>query len=335
MLRTARCAIALPLIAVAISGISNAQKAASPDQPLKLDRVIPLPGVEGRIDHLAFDPDTKRVFVAALGNGTVEVVDLANDRRTGEIKGLKEPQGLLYLPQSSTLYVASGGDGSVRSYNGKTLAPLGSMTVGDDADNLRWDAETESVLVGYGDGAIAFLPRDLKGKPKAEVALPAHPESFQVSADGHHLLINLPHDQSVALVESGSSRIASKWTHLDALSNFPMAVDRPHRRFFVACRAPAQVLELREDSSSVLARINTVGDADDLFWDQAHNRILVIGGGGLVDVVDAPPNGQMKSIAHVPTAAGARTGLLAGNKLLVAAPHRGAEPARLLVFDLK
>ena len=335
MLRTARCAIALPLIAVAISGISDAQKAASPDQPLKLEREIPLPGVEGRIDHLAFDPDTKRVFVAALGNGTVEVVDLGRDQRTGEIKGLKEPQGLLYLPQNSTLYVASGGDGSVRSYDGKTLAPVGSMTIGDDADNLRWDPQTETVMVGYGEGAIAFLPRDLKGKPRAEVALPAHPESFQVTHDGSHLLINLPHDQSVALVENGSSRIASKWTHLGAQANFPMAVDRPHRRFFIACRAPAQLLELREDSPSVVTRISTVGDADDLFWDQAHNRILVIGGDGFVDVVESPPNGQMKSIAHIRTAAGARTGLLARNKLLVAAPHRGAEPARLLVFDVK
>jgi hypothetical protein len=51
-----------------------------------------------------------------------------------------------------------------------------------------------------------------------------------------------------------------------------------------------------------------------------------------VDVVDASPNGQMRSIAHILSAPGARTGLLVGSKLLVAAPHRNTEPARLLVF---
>jgi len=331
----ARCAILLPFVCVAYCGISYTQKAAPPNQPLKLERIIPLPGVEGRIDHLTADTNNNRVFIAALGNGTVEVVNPSRGERLGEIKGLKEPQGLLYLGQNDTLYVASGGDGSVRGYNGKTLASVGSMTVGDDADNLRWDHQTNFVMVGYGDGAIAFLPLDLKGKPNAEVALPAHPESFQISLNGSHVFVNLPHDQSIASFKIGSTKVESKWTHLGAQSNFPMAIDRGHGRFFVACRAPAQLLELREDSSSVVERINTVGDADDLFWDDSRNRLFVIGGEGFVDVVDAPPNGQMKSIAHIPTAAGARTGLLAGNKLLVAAPHRGAEPARLLVFNIE
>lgn len=334
MTKTLR-AFPLSLLVALFCCVNIGQTSAGQQPPLKLERVIPLPGVEGRIDHLAADAVNNRVFVAALGNGTVEVVDLVRGERTGEIKGLKEPQGLLYLPQYSTLYVASGGDGTVRSYNAKTLAPIASMTLGDDADNLRWDHQSNSVMVGYGDGAIAFLPPDLKGKPNAEVALPAHPESFQVSSDGSHVLVNLPHDQSIASFKIGSSKVESKWTKLGAQSNFPMAVDRQHARFFVACRAPAQLLELRENASTVAERVSTVGDVDDLFWDEAHNRLFVIGGEGFVDIVDAPPNGQLKSVAHIPTAAGARTGLLVGNKLLVAAPHRGSEPARILIFDVQ
>ncbi len=326
-------ALSLPLLVVLLCGVSTAQTSVGQKPLFKLDRVIPLPGVEGRIDHLAADVNGKRVFVAALGNGTVEVVDLNQGTLSGEIKGLKEPQGLLY--QNNTLYVASGGDGSVRGYNGKTLAPAGLMMVGDDADNLRYDHETDSVMVGYGNGAIAFLPLNLQGKPKAEVPLPAHPESFQVSLNGSHLLINLPHDQSIVSVKIGSTEVESKWSHLGAQSNYPMAVDRQHARFFVACRAPAQLLELHENASIITERIGTVGDADDLFWDESRNRIYVIGGEGFVDVVSAPPSGGMKSISHIPTAAGARTGLLVGNMLLVAAPHRGAEPVRLMVFDLQ
>jgi DNA-binding beta-propeller fold protein YncE len=306
--------------------------AIAQNSPLKLERAIQLPGVEGRIDHLTVDVDGNRVFVAALGNGSIEVVDLARGERTGEIKGLKEPQGLYYRPDKNILYVATGGDGMVRAYNAKTLTEVGSTKLGEDADNVRYDHETSSVLVGYGSGAIASLPMNLQGKPNTEIALPAHPESFQETLNGSRWLVNLPRDQSIALVDFHTSKIISKWTNLGAQSNFPMAVARPAGPFFVACRAPAELLELQEHKPTVVARINTVGDADDLFWDEVRKRLYVIGGEGFVDVVDVQQNGAMKSIAHVQTAAGARTELLVENKLIVAAPHRGSEPARLLVF---
>jgi DNA-binding beta-propeller fold protein YncE len=302
--------------------------------PLRLDRTIPLPGVEGRIDHLSADIQGGRVFISALGNGTVEVADVSRGQRLGQIRGLREPQGVLYVPRHHMLYVGTGEDGMVRSYDAKSLAPVGSISLGDDADNLRYDRQNDKVVVGYGSGAIAFLSPDLSGK--SEVRLPVHPESFQFTSDGAHLLVNLPEDQSIALIDVPRLKVMSKWTHLGALANFPMAVDNQAGRFFVACRRPAQLLELSERNGSVIQHQASVGDADDLFFDAARKRIYVIGGEGFVDVVDAPANGKLKSIQHVPTAAGARTGLFvpAWNKLLVAAPHRGSEQARLLVYAL-
>jgi hypothetical protein len=319
------------IIAAALGcAISLAQTPA-----LRLEREIPLPGVEGRIDHLSADLEGQRVFIAALGNGTVEVIDLRQGQRAGEIKGLKEPQGLLYLPSNHTLYVATGGDGMVRAYNGRTLALLNSIHLGEDADNIRWDHETNSIMVGYGDGAIAMLPTNLGSKVTEEVRLPAHPESFQVSANGSGLFVNLPGDQSIASINKAGPVVA-RWKNLGARSNFPMDVDRIRNQIFVACREPAQLLALNPETGLVTQRISTVGDADDLFFDQPRARIYVIGGEGFVDVVSASNSGKLNSIAHIPSAAGARTGLFvpAWNKLLVAAPHRGATPARLLVYAL-
>lgn len=301
---------------------------------LRLEREIALPGVEGRIDHLSADVEGQRIFVAALGNGTVEVVDLREGKRVGEIKGLKEPQGLLYLQFSDALYVASGGDGTVRSYDGRTLAALKSITVGDDADNLRWDHQSDSIMVGYGNGAIALLNQSLTGK--VEVRLPVHPESFQVSANGSRVFVNLPHDQSVASIDLAGLVVKARWGNLGAQANFPMAVDTRSDRLYIACRTPARLLALNTKTGAVVERMDTVGDADDLFFDEARGRIYVIGGEGFVDVVSAPTNGTLSSIGHIPTAAGARTGLFVPgwNKLFVAAPHRGANQARLLVYSL-
>jgi hypothetical protein len=61
-------------------------------EPLFLEKEIALAGVEGRIDHFSVDIP-QRLFVAALENGSVEILDLRRGERTAEIKGLEEPQG--------------------------------------------------------------------------------------------------------------------------------------------------------------------------------------------------------------------------------------------------
>ena len=62
--------------------------------PLRLIQTIPLRNVEGRIDHMAVDLKGERLFIAALGNNTVEIVDLRAGKHTGTIGGLHEPQGV-------------------------------------------------------------------------------------------------------------------------------------------------------------------------------------------------------------------------------------------------
>src|SRR5690349_6910030 len=69
---------------------------AEPQPPLVLETTIPLPGVSGRIDHIALDRGRQRLFVAALGNNTVEAIDLRAGKRSDRIAGLHEPQGVGY-----------------------------------------------------------------------------------------------------------------------------------------------------------------------------------------------------------------------------------------------
>ncbi len=312
---------------------------ALPAQPapgsLRLDRVIPLPGVEGRIDHLAADVKGERLFVAALGNGTVEVVDIAQGKRTGQIKGLKDPQGVAYVPSNGAVYVAGGGDGTVRSFDSHTLKPLHDVTLGEDADNLRFDAGHNQLLAGYGSGAIAVLGLDLS--KRANLALPAHPESFQLAADGQHLFVNLPDNHSIASIDLTTQTVNAAWGHPSATANFAMAFDRTIHRLFIPCRKPSRLQVINADTGAITAWAPTIGDADDAFVDEARRMVYIIGGDGLVDVIYVREHDAMVSRARVPTAPGARTGLYIPewNKLVVAAPRRGTDEARLLVFAVE
>lgn len=299
---------------------------------LSLEREIPLPGVEGRIDHMAADVAGQRVFVAALGNGTLEIVDVAQGRRTDEIKGLKEPQGVAFVPSTGTVYVAGGGDGTVRSFDSHTLKPLHQVSLGEDADNLRYDASREQLLAGYGKGAIAVLGLDLA--KRGNFALPVHPESFQLTPDGQHLAVNLPDNRTIGSIDLASQAVNSDWGHPMGAANYSMAVDRTIHRLFIPCRKPPRLQVVNSDTGHITAWLPSVGDADDIFVDETLRMLYVIGGDGLVDVLYIRFGDALVSRAKVPTAPGARTGLYVPewHKLLVAAPRQGSKEARLLVF---
>ena len=116
-----------------------------------------MPKVEGRIDHLSVDLTDQRLFVAALGNNTVEVLDLGAGKRIHSIGGLDEPQGLVYLPGSDRIVVANGGDGTCRFFDGKSLEPVKVVRLSEDADNVRYDPASKRLYVGYGKGVLGIL----------------------------------------------------------------------------------------------------------------------------------------------------------------------------------
>ena len=101
--------------------------------PLQLESKIQLGGVRGRIDHMAADLSRQRVFVAELGNNSVSAIDLKAGQVAHRWPGLKEPQGVAYVPAVETLYAANGGDGSVRLFNGEGDAERGRIVLGSDA----------------------------------------------------------------------------------------------------------------------------------------------------------------------------------------------------------
>ena len=309
--------------------------AQPPPGSLRLEREISLPGVSGRIDHIAADVSGQRVFIAALGNGTVEVVDLAQGKRVNQIKGLKEPQGVAYAAASGVVYVAGGGDGTVRSFDAHTLKPLHEIALGDDADNLRYDETHARLLAGYGSGAIAVLGPDLT--LRAKLPLPAHPESFQFAADGQHVFVNLPDTHSSGYLDLSSQAVNAAWSHPSAAANFSMAVDATIHRLFIPCRKPARLQVVNSDTGHITSWLPTVGDVDDVFVDAVRRMVYVIGGDGFVDVIFVRAAEAMVSRARGPPSPGARTGLYVPewNKLLVAAPGQGAGDARLLVFAVQ
>jgi DNA-binding beta-propeller fold protein YncE len=322
-------------LAIAAAGFALVPVMRSADAPaLPFVQTIALADVEGRIDHMALDAAAGRLYVAALGNNTVEVVDLVAGRRIDTLKGFEEPQGIVAVPDLHRLVIASGGDGKCRIYD-SSLKLVGQVDNLADADNVRYDAKAKQAVVGFGDGALAFIDPQA-GVKVGEVRLDGHPESFQLEANGSRIFVNVPRAGHIAVVDRASQAVVAKWPLTDARSNFPMALDEASHRLFVGCRSPARLLVLDTDSGKTVASLDIVADTDDVFYDAAARRIYVSGGGGRVSIIRQADADHYSAIADVPTAPGARTSLLdaVAGRLYVAAPHRGAQPAHLEVLSV-
>lgn len=117
---------------------------------------IRLSDVNGRIDHLSADIPGHRLFMAALGNHTIEVLDVRNKKRLHTIPGLAEPQGVFYEPSTSRLFVACRMDGTMKLFDATTFQLVDTVKLSGDADNIRYDARDRRIIVGYGDGALSL-----------------------------------------------------------------------------------------------------------------------------------------------------------------------------------
>lgn len=309
---------------------------AAERSPLRLVQTIALPGVEGRIDHMAVDVQGKRLFVAALGNNTLEVLDLSAHKWVTRIAGLKEPQGIYFVPGENKLFVANGNDGTLKIFDGTSFQPLATERFSSDADNVRYDAVRNQVYVGYGSGALGIVDA-ATGRKLADIPLPGHPESFRLEESGARIFVNVPDaNHIIAVLDRVKRSTVATWT-LEAQANFPMALDEADHRLMVVTRKPARLVVLDSLSGKMVAGEPAVGDADDIFYDAAHRRVYISGGEGFIDVFEQRDPDHYAPMAKIPTAAGARTSFLVPefHHLYLAVPHRGNQPAEIRVYDVR
>lgn len=301
---------------------------------LKLTKTIPLPGVKGRFDHFAADVKGHRLFVAALGNDTLEVVDVATGKRLQSITGLHKPTGVAYFAGSNEIGVANGDDGTFKVFDGTSYnlkRTLGSL---DDTDNVRFDATSGLTYIGYGSGALAVIDARTM-KQTASIALAAHPESFQLETSGSRIFVNMPDAKQVAVVDREKRSVIATWPMTKFRANFPMALDEANHRLFVGCRQPARLVVFDTSTGKPVADLALSGDTDDLFYDAKRKRLYVSCGEGFVDVVEQRDADTYPLRERVPTRAGARTSFFSAElgEFYLAVPQRGKQEAEIRVFQ--
>ncbi|HXM95424.1 MAG TPA: hypothetical protein VOA64_14415 [Candidatus Dormibacteraeota bacterium] len=305
--------------------------------PLQLEEQIPVPNVAGRLDHFTVDAKRRRLFVSALGNNTVEVVDVFAGKVIRSIKGLAQPQGPLYVPSVDKLYVANAEDGKVRVYDGATYTLRKTIDFGEDPDNLRYDQASKRVFVGFGqeDGGIAMIDPQTDERVGDVYKTGGHPESFQVEASGGHIFINVPDAGNIVESIDRKTGSVSKWPLKGLRSNYAMALNEEDHRLFTITRKTPMLVVLNTQTGNEVTRLRAAGECDDVFYDASRKRIYVIGGEGFISVYQQNDPDHYELIANVPSGIGIRTGYFytKRDRFYVGVPAKGNEPAEVWTYE--
>ena len=343
--RAHRCVSLFFLAAALLASTARSQQAPRNEEfePLVFDRIIPMPAVAGRIDHMTVDPETGRIFAAVYGNDTVEVLDVHRAREMAVIRGgLGEPQGVAFLPKANRIAVTSDIGGTVTFFNATTYARIGSVSFGDDADQIRYEASSHRLYVGYGDGAqsaIGIIDTQTWQKLPQTYRLDEHPESFQVDEPSHRIFVNVASRGEVEVIHLDTGK-TDTWKLPGAWENFPMALDLQDHRIFVAARRPARMMVLDSDTGRLIASLPGADDTDDMWYDATRRRIYEPSGEGFIFVFQQVTPDIYDRVARIPTPIGARTSAYFGqvgkhNSLYVAVPPRANRGAEMWLFETR
>jgi DNA-binding beta-propeller fold protein YncE len=327
------------LCVVSIRGTRSAvaQTQARELLPLQLEEQIPVPGVAGRLDHFTADAKRRRLFVSALGNNTLEVIDVFAGRVVHSIKGLAQPQGPLYVPSVDKLYVANAEDGKVRVYDGATYTLRKTIDFGKDPDNMRYDEASKRVYVGFGedDGGIAMIDPKTDERVGQVYKTEGHPESFQVEASGGHIYVNVPDAGNVVESIDRKTGAVTKWPLEGLRANYAMALNEEDHRLFTITRKTPMMVVLNTETGNEVTRLRAAGECDDVFFDASRKRIYVIGAEGFISVFHENDPDHYELIANVPSGIGIRTGyyFTRRDRFYVAVPAKGSEPAQVWTYE--
>ena len=310
---------------------------------LSLEVHIPLPSVNGRIDHFSIDVKGQRLFVAAVENHTLEVVDLKLGQRVHTISDLAEPQGVFYDPRTSHLFVACGFDGVTKVLDGNTFQVLATVKFPDDAVNIRYDPRSKGVIVGYagakqlrkreeGTGGLGFI--DLSGKKTEDIVIDAHPESFQLEKSGSRIFVNVPEKKEIEVIDAAKHSVLTRWP-VSAEDNFPMALDEANHRLLLGVWNPPQLLVFDTQTGKQVAAGEIAGKTDDLFYDSVRRLVYVLTSVGYIEVFEQKDADHYNRIAGYETPSRSQTGLFVPEwgRLFVAVPAQNNRSAEIRVYQ--
>jgi DNA-binding beta-propeller fold protein YncE len=310
--------------------------------PLKLAQTLTLPSdIKGNFDHFAVDLKGNRLFATPEGYKAVLVFELKSGKPVHTITGIGKPHAVLYREDLNRIYITDGDAGDLKIFDGKTYALLSSVKLLEDADSIGYDAKTKYLYIDNGGGdvhqtySMLSVVDTTAGKKLTDIKIDGDTlEAMALEISTARLYVNNKAKNQVNVVDREKRAIVASWPITKCKTNVAMAFDEANHRLFIACRTGSIVVLDTQSGKEITALPITKG-VDDVTYDPASKRIYASCDGN-VDIYEQSGPDQYKLLAQVPTGTLGRTALLVPElkRYFVAIPQHGADPAKILAFDV-
>lgn len=264
----------------------------------------PAPGGREYFDYITVDSSARRVY---LSHGTeILVTDADTGALVGKISGLTLSHGVALLPELRRGFITDGAQGKIVIFDLKTLKVIGEVNAAKDADGILYDRVSKHIFCFNGDSNSSTVIDPANGAVVGTIDLHGAPE-FAV-ADGKGMIYdNLEDKNEVVAIDSRTLVIKSRWPISPAGAPAPLAIDREHRRLFVAGRNPQMVALMDADNGKVIQALPISAGADACVFDPARQRLFVSTREGWIHIFHEDSPNHLAESGKVKTEYGAKT----------------------------
>ena len=288
---------------------------------LKPVGVVEIPAAVGSaFDHGAFDPATRRIFIAHTARDCVEVIDRDAGRHVATLPGFPEAAGV--VADDGQVIVTNRGAASVAWIDARSMKTRSVVETGARPNGVA--------IVPRSDlAAVACIGDDSRGPelhavgpdagPRHAIALPGRPRWCVTDAEGTRLFLAIREPSMVLVARLPDLTDVQRWP-LPSHGAHGMDIDHRAGLLYVACDGGA-LIELDTATGRVRGEWPLADVPDATFFNPATGLVHVaIEKPGLVQSID-PRTGVS---AELPTALGAKTTAFAApDRLYVFSPAHG------------
>jgi YVTN family beta-propeller protein len=293
--------------AVAVAAASHSRPTAP---PLTLEATTPLPAIgAGDFDHFDVDLRHRKLFLAAEANGTIETFDLTTGKHLQSARGVITPHKIVFIPDRNELFVADGGDASVKVLDATDLHQIARIPVSANPDGGVYDPATRLFYVGNGGkkahraySNVSLISVDRR-TVVGNIRVPGNTlKGMLLDHDRSRLYVSVRDKSQVVVIDLKRRAIVATYTSPDLKTNVPIDQDA-EQRLFVGGRKPNNLVILDARTGATLQYLPTVAASDDLTVDPIHHRVYVTGSTGM-DVYARSAGDRYVREAHYDTLGG-------------------------------
>ena len=335
----------IPALALSVLQLLHPFCSGQTSPPLRLVHTVTLPGYSGDFDHFAVDRGEGRVLLAAEDHATLEVFDLKTGDHLRTIGGFDAPHSILVRTGKPTIFVTDSGPSMSKLLDANDYAKKGTVKLVVGADSSVYDPAADILYVVTGGKDVQMSTANVEAvNPDSGAVLGKitfndnHVEAMALEKHGNRLFVNLTQTNKLAVVDRKTMKEIAEWPIPPAQQNAMVAFDEAAHRLYVVCRKPGMVVVLNSDSGKVVGTQPAPLRADDVMFDASAHRLYVPGGEGYIGVYDTSDPDHLKLTAKIPSAPGAKTGLLLPDRhelLLAASPGDTKAVAKVLTFRIE